>query len=201
MTKMKNQLLFLVLAIFSCNTGVQNQQYIKEIVSNNPVTISMREDYLNSSEKKQTVVLNIPVEFQLNLNEKDVRDVRLYYLKDNRQLMRATDYLIYNGENKKPIYAFEDLEYPNYPKSVYIVDRQLAISSEKAEDMLQRYNPKASLSEIKSKVDTIEVVSYKKFREDYPDFIQRMRKQPDSIQLSIGFSKGRTKLVGERINW
>jgi len=185
-----------LILVFNLLIGCEEKPYFKEIVSNKNVTISIRE-----IEGERFKVLNIPLEFSLNLNQKDVKDVGIYYYINYKRAMDPQDYLIYNGETNKPIFAIEDLESGKYPKSIYIVDRRFRLTNEQAIEMINKYASNQSLINLKTKNDTISLVSYKKFREDYPGFLEKMRKEPDTLKLSIGFRKGREEVFSEKINW
>lgn len=192
---MKKMIPYLIL-VFNLLIGCEEKPYFKEIVSDKNVTISIRE-----IEGERVIVLNIPIEFSLNLNQKDVKDVGVYCIIDNKLALELEDYLIYNGETNKTIFAIEDLEYGKYPKSIYIVDRRFRLTNTQAAEMVNKYTSNQSLIRLKTQNDTISLVSYRKFREDYPKFLEKMREEPDTLKLSIGFSKGREEVFSEKINW
>ncbi|MEM0543423.1 hypothetical protein WFZ85_12415 [Flavobacterium sp. j3] len=106
-----------------------------------------------------------------------------------------------NGKTNKIIYAIEDLEYPNYPKSILLYNRINFISNEEAVALINKYNPNATLQSLKTENDTIYLEVYSKFRTSEFYFLSEMRKVPDTISLSIGFSGGKQKVFKERINW
>ncbi|MDR7371015.1 hypothetical protein [Flavobacterium aquidurense] len=174
-----------------------NSPYFKEIISEKNITITT----IRTDTNTDSLCLNIPIEFMLDLNSSNIKSVVIYYVIDDKQLMDVEDFLIYNGENNKIMYVMEDLEENIYPQSIYILQRKNRhIGKEKAESLLKKYNPTASISNIKFG-DTIKLVSYKKYIQDNPEFIKEMRKVPDSLILSIGFSGGKSKVVGEKIKW
>jgi hypothetical protein len=186
----------LIICILLFLSGCAEKKYFTEVVSTKKVTISMHE-YLN----EKYLTLNIPVEFELNLNHSEIKDVGIYWILNNKQLTDVEDYVVMNTENDKIIYAIEDKEYPNYPKSIYLLNRKNKISTEEALNLIKKYNPNVTLERIKSKKDTIPLVSYAQFRKDNLQFLKEMRKQSDSLILSIGFSGGKEKLFKEKINW
>ncbi|MFV0531855.1 MAG: hypothetical protein ACK5MD_10530 [Flavobacteriales bacterium] len=193
---MKGIVHFFLISAFSILISCEEKPYFQEIISEKYVSISILEH-----EGESMFMLNVPIEFSLNLNQKDVKDVRIYYTVNNKRAMRVQDFLVYNGDTNEKLYAIEDLEYGKYPKSIYIIDRRLPLTKEKATEMLNKYTDNQSLNDLKAKNDTISLVSYRKFREDYPKFLEKMREEPDSLALSIAFSGGRAEVFGEKINW
>ncbi len=187
---------FFLALVISILAGCEERPYFKEIVSQKNVSISMR-----NIKGKNIRFLNVPIEFSLNLNRRDVKDVRIYYTVNHERAMRVRDFMVYNGDTDQKLYAIEDLGYGKYPKSIYIIDRRINLTNARAVELINKYAPEQMLSNLKTEKDTISLVPYKKFREDYPDFIALMREEPDSLELSIGFSKGREEVFGEKIHW
>lgn len=171
-------------------------KYFQEIVSNKKVSISIRETF-----NDKYLTLNIPLEFNLNLNHSEIKDVGVYWKLNNKILTDDEDYYIRETKNDKIIFGIQDKEFPNYPESIYLLNAKNKISIDDALVLIKKYNPTADLQSIKSRNDTIFIVSYKQYREDNPQFLQQMRKQPDSLFLSIGFSDGKQKTFKEKINW
>ena len=193
---MKRILSILILCFFgilSCQTKIP---YFKNTVSKRNVTITMRE-----VNKENVYILNIPIEFELNLNRKEIKDVGIYYDNNNKRVQYPFDYLVYDGETNKVLFAIEDLKYDSYPNSIYIVDGLNILTYEQAVELLKKYNVDKSLSKLKTKTDTIPLTPYKKFREDFPDFINKMKEIPDTLRLSIGFSNGIEEVFEEQIKW
>ncbi len=189
--------MLIVIAVgFVTIVSCQQKPYFKEVVSEKSVTITMRE-----VEGQKKYILNIPIEFELNLNQTDIKDVGIYYNKDSKRVQELFEYLVYNGDTNKVLFAIEDLGYGSYPNSIYVVDGLHELTDIQAKELLEKYAVKKSLLELKNKRDTIEVISYKKFRADHPDFINKMREKPDTLKLSIGFSKGREEVFAEQIKW
>lgn len=187
-------LFFILNSLISCN----QKTYFKEVVSEKNVTLFKPE----FSKTSEDLIISIPVEFNLYLNNfPEIKDVGIYYKKNGKRCEQIDDFVLRDGKTNKIIFAIEDLESPNYPESIYIVDRKMTIPKEKAQEMIKRYNITTSLKNIKSKNDTIKLVSYLKFKKDYPDFINELRKVPDSLVLSLGLSKGKSKVVKAKINW
>ncbi|MBF7091746.1 hypothetical protein IUY40_09345 [Flavobacterium sp. ALJ2] len=182
-----------------CFTNCKEKTYFKEIVSEKNVGITLAEFPKN----REDLVVTIPLEFNLYLNNfPNIWFVNIYYEKDNRLCSDVDDYIIYNSKSDEIIFSLDRYQYPNYPNSIYLVERKMRISKEEAQKFIERYNPKTAVENIKSTNDTIPLVSYKKFREDNPKFIEELRRVPDSITFVIQKKKEKDPiLIKEKINW
>lgn len=197
---MKKIILLISTTLFSlCFTNCKEKTYFKEIVSEKNVSIAMAEFPID----KEDLVINIPFEFNLYFNNfPNIRSVNIYHQKDNRLCSEVDDYLIYDSQTNKVIFTFDDFQYPNYPERIYIIERKMKISKEEAQKLIERYNPKSSIRNIKSTKDTIRLISYKKFREDNPKFIEELRRIPDSIKFVIRNKKMKKAIqIEAKINW
>lgn len=173
---------------------------MREIVSEKYVTISMRENF--PSESINSLVINIPIEFEVDINFPSVRKVSFYYKSIETDLESEVDaFIVYNGETARPIFEKEQWHYPNYPKSVYLVDRRIIVSKEQVRNLLKKYNINRSVEDIKNSQDTIKIVSYSKFRNAHPVFIEKMRLEPDSLMMRVQFEKGKVEVVKRKIKW
>lgn len=197
---MKKIILLISTTLFSlCFTNCKEKTYFKEIVSEKNVSIAMAEFPID----KEDLVINIPFEFNLYFNNfPNIRSVNIYHQKDNRLCSEVDDYLIYDSQTNKVLFTFDDFQYPNYPERIYIIERKMKISKEEAQKLIERYNPKSSIRNIKSTKDTIRLISYKKFREDNPKFIEELRRIPDSIKFVIRNKKMKKAIqIEAKINW
>ncbi|MFH7019141.1 hypothetical protein [Flavobacterium sp. FlaQc-47] len=197
---MKKIILLISTILFAlCFTNCKEKTYFKEIVSEKNVNIAMAE----FPKDKEDFVITIPFEFNLYLNNfSNIWFVGIYYKKDNRLSMIIDDYVIYDSQTDKAIFSLDRYQYPNYPKSIYLVERKIKISKEDAQKLIEKYNPKTAVENIKSTNDTIPLVSYKKFREDNPKFIEELRRIPDSITFVIQKRKEKKPIqVKAKINW
>ncbi|WP_433812085.1 hypothetical protein [Flavobacterium johnsoniae] len=193
---MKKHILFWTIIFSMLGCKPFNDPYFEEIVSKKNIFFTR----IRGAKEKDSINMNIPIEFKLNLNSSKIRSVGLYCKINEKQLIQIEDFSIFNSENDRIIYAIEDLNYQTYPKKIFISQYQ-HISKKEAEMLLKKYNPSASINDIKTGSDTINLVSYKKYIKDNPNFIKKMRKDSDSLILSIGFFKGKTKIVSEKIKW
>ncbi|MBE8724243.1 hypothetical protein [Flavobacterium hungaricum] len=200
---MKRIILFIgIISYILCFSNCKEKTYFKEVISEKNVNIVMAE----FPKDKEDLVINIPVEFELNFNNfPNIWFVNIYYKKNNHLRLIVDDYLIIDSQTNKPIFSldnFENSQFPNYPNSIYLVERKMKISKEEAQKFINKYNPKTSVKDIKSTTDTISLVSYKKFREDNPKFIEELRRIPDSITFVIQKRKEKKPIqVKARINW
>ena len=200
---MKNTIFILIalLTIISC----KNTSYIEEITSERNVGITLRKYY--DGEKGAVVTslgIIIPVEFKLDINYKDVRKTAsLYYTRDGKPTGDYENYRIFNGDTNIPIfYEEKNWGYPYFPNSIYLVDDELNLTKDEAEAFIKKYRPTASAEEIKSDKDTIVLAPYSKFRKENPEFIEKLRKEPDTLTLYIRFKNEKEPLIIEKgIHW
>ena len=200
---MRNTIFILIalLVIISC----KNTSYIEEITSERNVGITLREYY--DGEKGAVVTslgIIIPVEFKLDINYKDVRKTAsLYYTRDGKPTATNGNYRIFNGDTNIPIfYEEKNWGYPYLPNSIYLVDDELNLTKDEAEAFIKKYHPTASAEEIKSDKDTIVLAPYSKFRKENPEFIEKLRKEPDTLTLYIRFKNEKEPLIIEKgIHW
>ena len=200
---MKNTIFILIalLTIISC----KNTSYIEEITSERNVGITLREYY--DGEKGAVVTslgIIIPVEFKLDINYKDVRKTAsLYYTRDGKPTATNGNYRIFNGDTNIPIFYEENnWGYPYFPSSIYLIDEKLDLTKEEAEAFIKKYHPTASAEEIKSDKDTIVLAPYSKFRKENPEFIEKLRKEPDTLTLYIRFKNEKEPQIIEKgIHW
>ena len=200
---MKNIIFILIalLTIISC----KNTSYIEEITSERNVGITLREYY--DGEKGAVVTslgIIIPVEFKLDINYKDVRKTAsLYYTRDGKPTAVNGNYRIFNGDTNIPIFYEENnWGYPYFPSSIYLIDEKLDLTKEEAEAFIKKYRPTASAEEIKSNKDTVVLAPYSKFRKENPEFIEKLRKEPDTLTLYIRFKNEKEPQIIEKgIHW
>ena len=200
---MRNTIFILIalLVIISC----KNTSYIEEITSERNVGITLRKYY--DGEKGAVVTslgIIIPVEFKLDINYKDVRKTAsLYYTRDGKPTGDYENYRIFNGDTNIPIFYEENnWGYPYFPSSIYLIDEKLDLTKEEAEAFIKKYHPTASAEEIKSDKDTIVLAPYSKFRKENPEFIEKLRKEPDTLTLYIRFKNEKEPLIIEKgIHW
>ena len=201
---MRNTIFILIalLIIISCKN---TSYYMEEIISERNVGITLREYY--DGEKGAVVTslgIIIPVEFKLDINYKDVRKTAsLYYTRDGKPTATNGNYRIFNGDTNIPIFYEENnWGYPYFPSSIYLIDEKLDLTKEEAEAFIKKYHPTASAEEIKSDKDTIVLAPYSKFRKENPEFIEKLRKEPDTLTLYIRFKNEKEPLIIEKgIHW
>ena len=201
---MRNTIFILIalLTIISCKN---TSYYMEEIISERNVGITLREYY--DGEKGAVVTslgIIIPVEFKLDINYKDVRKTAsLYYTRDGKPTATNGNYRIFNGDTNTPIFYEENnWGYPYFPSSIYLIDEKLDLTKEEAEAFIKKYHPTASAEEIKSDKDTIVLAPYSKFRKENPEFIEKLRKEPDTLALYIRFKNEKEPLIIEKgIHW
>ena len=200
---MRNTIFILIalLTIISC----KNTSYIEEITSERNVGITLREYY--DGEKGAVVTslgIIIPIEFKLDINYKNIRKTTsLYYTRDGKPTGDYENYRIFNGDTNIPIFYEENnWGYPYFPNSIYLVDDELNLTKEEAEAFIKKYRPTASLEEIKSHKDTVVLAPYSKFRKENPEFIEKLRKEPDTLTLWLSLKNEKEpKIIDKGIHW
>ena len=201
---MRNTIFILIalLTIISC----KNTSYIEEITSERNVGITLREYY--DGEKGAVVTslgIIIPVEFKLDINYKDIRKTSSFrYIRNGRNAGANGNYRIFNGDTNIPIFYEENnWGYPYFPSSIYLIDEKLDLTKEEAEAFIKKYHPTASVEEIKSDNDTIVLAPYSKFRKENPEFIEKLRKEPDTLTLRLSFAKieKEPQIIDKGIHW
>ena len=201
---MRNKIFILIalLVIISC----KNTSYIEEITSERNVGITLREYY--DGEKGAVVTslgIIIPIEFKLDINYKNIHKTTSFrYIRNNKSAGgNGNNYRIFNGDTNIPIFYEENnWGYPYFPSSIYLIDEKLDLTKEEAEAFIKKYHPTASAEEIKSDKDTIVLAPYSKFRKENPEFIEKLRKEPDTLTLYIRFKNEKEPLIIEKgIHW
>ena len=197
---MKKTALILALAgVLSCQSSEEVIELRQKVETDKKVRISKRSLGQESIYKDSANII-YPVEFEIKHVSPKVRDVGLYYRIDDVFLKRIQDYMVYNGDTDSIIYAIEDLQYNEFPKSIVLRQYNFRkISSEEAETLLKKYGQK-SLSTIKEG-EEVDLTSYKEFKKDHPEMIEKLRKIPDSIILSVAVKDSEPQLIRKKIEW
>ena len=203
---MRNTIFILIalLTIISCKN---TSYYMEEIISERNVGITLREYY--DGEKGAVVTslgIIIPVEFKLDINYKNIhKTTSFYYFRNEKNAGgNGNNYRIFNGDTNIPIFYEENnWGYPYFPSSIYLIDEKLDLTKEEAEAFIKKYHPTASVEEIKSDNDTIVLAPYSKFRKENPEFIEKLRKEPDTLTLWLSFKKieKEPQIIEKGIHW
>ena len=203
---MKNTIFILIalLTIISCKN---TSYYMEEIISERNVGITLREYY--DGEKGAVVTtygIVIPVEFKLDINYKNIhKTTSFHYIRNDKSAGgNGNNYCIFNGDTNKPIFYEENnWGYPYFPSSIYLIDEKLDLTKEEAEAFIKKYHPTASAEEIKSDKDTIVLAPYSKFRKENPEFIEKLRKEPDTLTLRLFLQKieKEPQIIDKGIHW
>ena len=202
---MRNTIFILIalLVIISC----KNTSYIEEITSERNVGITLRKYYeIEKGTVITTLGIIIPVEFKLDINYKNIHKTTSFrYIRNDKSAGgNGNNYRIFNGDTNIPIfYEEKNWGYPYFPNSIYLVDDELNLTKDEAEAFIKKYRPTASAEEIKSDKDTIVLAPYSKFRKENPEFIEKLRKEPDTLTLWLSFKKieKEPKIIDKGIHW
>lgn len=190
--------LLLIAILIDMMIGCKEKIVFKEVISNKKVEITK----INTSKEIDSIALLIPIEFQMDLNFPNIRFVNVNYRYNNGFLTTdPNDVIIKDTKTKRILFTFDQFNYKTYPKLITIINRKIFLSKNEAEKLIKKYNPKESGNNIKLKTDTIALISYSQFRKEQPEFLKEMRKQPDSLILSLKPLKGKSTIIREKINW
>ena len=197
---MKKTALILALAgVLSCQSSEEVIELHQKVETDKKVRISKRSLGQESIYKDSANII-YPVEFEIKHVSSKVRDVRLYYRVDDIILGQIKHFMIYNGDTDSIIYAIEDLRYNEFPKSIVLRQRNFRkISAVEAETLLKQYKKK-NMATIKD-YEEVDLTSYKEFKKDHPEMIEKLRKIPDSIILSVAVKDSEPQLIRKKIEW
>ena len=197
---MKKTALILALAgVLSCQSSEEVIELRQKVETDKKVRISKRSLGQESIYKDSANII-YPVEFEIKHVSPKVRDVRLYYRVDDIILGQIKHFMIYNGDTDSIIYAIEDLRYNEFPKSIVLRQRNFRkISAVEAETLLKQYKKK-NMATIKD-YEEVDLTSYKEFKKDHPEMIEKLRKIPDSIILSVAVKGSEPQLIRKKIEW
>ena len=195
---MTKPIFFLVLIIFSITSCKKKESiYLREIVSDEIVTITPN---LKKTVNEDSVLINIPAEFEMQIYDSSLESIDLYYVIDKKTLMQISEFEMFSKRNK-PINGLEPYLSVEKPIRIILREKNHLISNNYAKELLERYNINKTLENFKLG-DTIKLVSYNRFRKDNLFFINELRKIGDTIIIT-------TRKKGEdiykpkkiKINW
>ena len=197
---MKKTALVLALAgVLSCQSSEEAIELRQKVETDKKVSISkisIGQDSIN----KDSANIIYPVEFEIKSISSRFRGMWLYYRVDDRMLNIIQDYMINDGDTDSIIYGIEDPRYNEVPKSIVLRQRNFRkISAVEAETLLKKYGQK-SLSTIKD-YEEVDLTSYKEFKKDHPEMIEKLRKIPDSIIIGAAVKGGERQLIRKKIVW
>jgi hypothetical protein len=197
---MKKTALVLALAgVLSCQSSEEAIELRQKVETDKKVRISkisIGQDSIN----KDSANIIYPVEFEIKSISSRFRGMWLYYRVDDKMLNIIQDYMINDGDTDSIIYGIEDPRYNEVPKSIVLRQRNFRkISAVEAETLLKKYGQK-SLSTIKD-YEEVDLTSYKEFKKDHPEMIEKLRKIPDSIIIGAAVKGGERQLIRKKIEW
>ena len=197
---MKKTALVLALAgVLSCQSSEEVIDLHQKVETDKKVRISkisIGQDSIN----KDSANIIYPVEFEIKHVSPKVRAIGFYYKVDDTFLNLIQDYAVYNGDTDSIIYSIEDPRYNEVPKSIVLRQRNFRkISVVEAETLLKQYKKK-NMATIKD-YEEVDLTSYKEFKKDHPEMIEKLRKIPDSIILSVAVKGSEPQLIRKKIEW
>lgn len=191
--------LILTLAgVLSCQSSEEVIELRQKVETDKKVSISkisIGQDSIN----KDSANIIYPVEFEIKSISSRLRSMWLYYRVDDKILGEIKHFMIYNGDTDSIIYA-DNLRHNEYPKSIVLRQRNFRkISAVEAETLLKQYKKK-NMANIKD-YEEVDLTSYKEFKKDHPEMIEKLRKIPDSIILSVAVKGSEPQLIRKKIEW
>ena len=197
---MKKTALVLALAgVLSCQSSEEVIELHQKVETDKKVSISKRSLGQDSINKDSANII-YPVEFEIKHVSPKVRAIGFYYKVDDTFLNLIQDYAVYNGDTDSIIYSIEDPRYNEVPKSIVLRQRNFRkISVVEAETLLKQYKKK-NMATIKD-YEEVDLTSYKEFKKDHPEMIEKLRKIPDSIILSVAVKDSEPQLIRKKIEW
>ena len=191
--------LILTLAgVLSCQSSEEVIELRQKVETDKKVSISkisIGQDSIN----KDSANIIYPVEFEIKSISSRLRSMWLYYRVDDKILGEIKHFMIYNGDTDSIIYA-DNLRHNEYPKSIVLRQRNFRkISAVEAETLLKQYKKK-NMANIKD-YEEVDLTSYKEFTKDHPEMIEKLRKIPDSIILSVAVKGSEPQLIRKKIEW
>ncbi|WP_125720231.1 hypothetical protein [Flavobacterium ustbae] len=172
---------------------------IKQISSKEIVTFFVNTE--NGLDKKDSISIIIPTEFELKLNTSKVRVLDLNYILNKRRLMDDFfEYQVYNKKNRqKPIYSLKPYLNDN-PLNIIIKERNHLISKDDANGLLKKYNIKKSVNNLKIG-DTIKLIPFDQLLKENKKILDELNKINDSIFFRVTLKGGEVLIVKQKINW
>ena len=196
---MKKTALVLALAgVLSCQSSEEAIELHQKVETDKKVSISkisIGQDSIN----KDSANIIYPVEFEIKSISSRLRNMWLYYRVDDKILGEIKHFMIYNGDTDSIIYA-DNLRHNEYPKSIVLRQHNFRkISAVEAETLLKQYKKK-NMANIKD-YEEVDLTSYKEFKKDHPEMIEKLRKIPDSIIIGAAVKGGERQLIRKKIEW
>lgn len=192
---MKKRLLYLAfIGVFSCKSP-QDLMEIKQNVDTEQ-KVSLLIDHTN----KDSISILFPAEFEIKNVSKKVAAVKVYYMIDGVMLEYSYNgFVPYNGETGNIIFAIENLDYDELPKSIVFRQRNYKIPYTTAQELLKKYT-NHSIEKLKDNQE-VELVPYNLFKKENLKMIEKLNKKPDSIFFSIAVLKEKSHILKKKIEW
>ncbi|WP_428229314.1 hypothetical protein [Flavobacterium sp.] len=184
------KIIFLALIICTLNSCKRSEYInIKQIISDQIVTITPN---LKKIDVKDSVSINIPIEFEIETYDSSLESIDLYYVINRKNLMQISEFEMFtNNDKNKPINSLKSYLSVEKPLRIILREKNHLISKNYARELLKKYNINHSLENLKLG-DTIKLISYNQFRKENPLLLNELRKIGDTIIIT-------TRKKGEEI--
>lgn len=176
------KIIFLAAIICALNSCKKTENInIKQIISDQIVTISPS---LKKIDVKDSISINIPIEFEIETYDSSLESIDLYYMINRKNLMQISEFdMFINNGKSKPINSLNSYLSVEKPLRIILREKNHLISKNYARELLKRYDINHSLENLKL-VDTIKLVPYNQFRKENPLFLKELRKVGDTIIIT-----------------
>ena len=151
------------------------------------------------SSTRDSLKVEIPLEVIIyNNTEKDFNFLDLDFIYNKKYVSTMDDFFITDTKNRN-LSRFE-LKLRKKDSIVLILrTRATYISNNSAKEVFKKY---AINKDVEKFRDSAILISYKKFRKDFPNVIKSLDKTPDSLQITIRKELGKNYQAKRfKINW
>lgn len=183
-----------ILSMLSCRANKNDIDLLQRFSSKEVI---IKPDIYSST--RDSLKVEIPLEVIIyNNSEKDFNFLDLDFIYNKKYVSTMDDFLITDIKNRN-LSRF-DLELRKKDSIVLILrTRATYISNNSAKEVFKKY---AINKDVEKFRDSAILISYKKFRKDFPNVIKSLDKTPDSLQITIRKELGKNYQAKRfKINW
>ncbi|WP_286967705.1 hypothetical protein [Flavobacterium sp. UBA4854] len=166
------------LLITSCKK--KESYFLKEVVSNEQVLLILDS---KRSQLKDSLLISLPNEYQITINDLNLKYLDIDYFINKKYLSMVSEYVVYDKASNKPIFDFKPYLMSKNTFSIVIRERNHLIAKKDAQELLTKYNKRKFLNNLKNR-DTINLISYDKFRKDNIKILKELRRIDDKIRIT-----------------
>lgn len=191
---MEKSYFILIILLLSC----QHEKIISvyQVPSDEKVQLFFDEDLNNDS-----INICLPIEYKLIKGQNDIYSFGVIFISNKKDLEENRDFRLYDKANHKLLYATVELNPNEIPEHLIITENDIRISKKEAQKLLVKYKINKDVYKIRV-ADTINLISYDKFKRENLFLIKRLKKLNDSIIFRVRDGK-KTKsiIIAKKIDW